>query len=937
MPSNSLSLLSLNVNGLRNKLHEVEDKLQTENPDLVCLTETKLNVSIPNQTIEIEGYDFLRLDRSKGKGGGLVLYHKKHLKTSFSENPLCKLTSCEYIEVEIQLSIRKKLKLILIYRPPKSNKQSFLGTLETSLHKLMDHKTSFCLVGDINIDLNDCTASEEKLAYINMLTSFNCRQIVNFPTRICQSRASLLDHIVLSEDLLCNSVKAVPCPFTDHEGILFNSNLYPETQRHSFVTFRSFKDFNEDTFNELLQNQDWTTFLQETQPDRAWEIFQENFSTTLNACAPLRTIRIKNKYKVSPWLNQDIKKVMVLRDRFYNKAKEKMDPDSWTVYRLIKNRVNYLVRKAKQDYFKYQFEAHDDSKGIWKTVNKLSKGSPSSKHTTTHISPECFAAQFSQAACPVTSQHRTTFYDFLGPQVDHLFEFHSISQEEVASRIRKLQVRKACGEDGISNRLLKCSVRITTPLLTHIFNLCLRTGTMPLSWKSARVVPVHKKGSKFDPKNYRPISLLSCVAKLYEHFLSQQMKEHLSTYDILTKKQHGFRTGFSTNTALITLTDFLYKALDNHKYSAGVFLDLSKAFDTIDHTVLLEKLKWYGFRGHSNAILSDYLQNRKFHVILNNKKSVEHPVVSGVPQGSILGPLLFIIYTNDIENAISYSDCLLYADDTALYHSHRDVDELMVRCQSDVNDLALWFSCNKLKLNADKTQFIIFGTRTSLRRLKTHNLILSIKDCRVHRADSITYLGVKLDECMSWDRQVDHVTKSISKAIGRLCVIKHLIPISVRKRIFPSLILPHITYCCSAWGGTSNSNILKLQRIINRFCRITLDIRNIRYPTRNLLREMDLLPVQQLHEYHTACDMFRFLSSSAELVNFPPLHRHLHNYPTRRGEDFNIPRTNIVIASSAFSSIGPKIWNSIPTEIRLSPSLNSFKQKLVTHLKESVQ
>lgn len=305
------------------------------------------------------------------------------------------------------------------------------------------------------------------------------------------------------------------------------------------------------------------------------------------------------------------------------------------------------------------------------------------------------------------------------------------------------------------------------PLAT-LFNNCLRYEYIPRDWKLAKVVPVFKKGDRGNPENYRPISLLPTISKLYEKFLSYQMNNYLESNNVLSNRQHGFRRNRSTETAVLSLTEKITSSLERQNYTTAFFLDLSKAFDTVDHDILLRKLLHYGIVGKSYKILKDYLSYRRFFVCINDQTSSMKNINVGVPQGSVLGPLLFIIYMNDFHNSLGATECLKYADDTVVFCSGTHLNECKLTLSNELVTASRWFSTNMLKLNNAKSEFIIFGTNNKLRALSPDDKQINTQSTTFTARTNVNYLGVTLDNQLNYGEHINRLCTKVDQILGRL-------------------------------------------------------------------------------------------------------------------------------------------------------------------------
>ena len=378
---------------------------------------------------------------------------------------------------------------------------------------------------------------------------------------------------------------------------------------------------------------------------------------------------------------------------------------------------------------------------------------------------------------------------------------------DVKNYIFNLNQNKSTKSNCSPIKYIKLSSHIISPIITKIFNKCINEGTFPDSLKEAEIIPLYKKGDKTVTSNYRPISLLSPFSKLFERHIYNQITNFLDKHNILHPFQYGFRKNKSTELALTQISEELSTQIQDGNITCSVFLDLAKAFDTVDHHILKSKLNQYGIRGLPAKLIGDYLNDRFQSTVINNIKSEPERIVCGVPQGSVLGPLLFLIYINDLPNACSL-DVRLFADDACLLQSHNNIVQLQSIVNNQLIKVNNWLKINKLSINYSKSNYIIF---TKQRIQKTLNI--NMEGNELERVRETKYLGVILDEKLNWKSHLEHIKSKISRGSYILSKLRHYVNIKTSITIYFSLIYPYLNYCITTWGATSNSNLLPIVRL----------------------------------------------------------------------------------------------------------------------------
>jgi len=443
---------------------------------------------------------------------------------------------------------------------------------------------------------------------------------------------------------------------------------------------------------------------------------------------------------------------------------------------------------------------------------------------------------------------------YLKEQFNCSFKFESLENKDVAEIIHKLNAKHSYGQDSISTVLLKQIASVIVPILTLIINQSLSTGIFPDKLKVAKIIPLFKKDDQHTFDNYRPISLLPAISKVFEKAVYLQLYDYLTKNNLLYKSQYGFRTLHSTETASLEIIDIITKNLDDDKIPLGIFLDLSKAFDTLNHEILIEKLNYYGIQNTELKWFNNYLTDRLQFVNFDNVNSDMLPITTGVPQGSILGPLLFIVYMNDIHKASTHFHAILFADDTNLtstlcsFNSDPNTS-LSSRINKELKNIQIWLEINKLSLNVTKTKYMIFHNRQ--RNIIDRIPKLELNGQNIERVTEFNFLGLTIDQHLTWNAHIQKISNKISRSIGIMNRLKRFLPQSILRTLYNSLILPHIQYSLLAWGNKSK-RVFKLQKRAVRL--ITCSKYNAHteplFKSLNLLKLDDIMILKTLKFYY---------------------------------------------------------------------------------------
>lgn len=476
--------------------------------------------------------------------------------------------------------------------------------------------------------------------------------------------------------------------------------------------------------------------------------------------------------------------------------------------------------------------------------------------------------------------------------------------------------------DEIPIHIIKLYNTLFSIPLTILFNQSISTGMFPEKFKLAKIIPIHKTGSKTDLCNYRPISILSNFSKIFESLMKYQLMLYLKKRDILNNRQFGFRSGLNTFDAINTFTSDLYTALNKNKSILSVFIDFSKAFDTVQSSILLDKMYHYGVRGCVHDWFRSYLNNRQQYTIFNNTSSSTKPVELGVPQGSILGPILFLIYINDISNISDTLHTILFADDATFYLIGENPTELINKTNIELQKFSNWCLANKLTVNTTKTHYILF-TKTITIHQPLPNL--TILNESILQVDKIKFLGVIFDKHLTFKHHISNLCLRLSRIIPLLLKVKHFAPIKILKCLYYAHIYPHLTYCNPIWSQTYPCHLSQVNILHKKIIRI-LTNSDFNEHTQPLFKSLNILNLADLSQLSIASFMYKTLNLSN--YNTQPL----HNYQTRNQYSLYIPRPNLTLFKHSTMYIGPKIWNYLPGDIKQSKSLSCFKTKLKSHL-----
>ena len=623
-----------------------------------------------------------------------------------------------------------------------------------------------------------------------------------------------------------------------------------------------------------------------------------------------KTVRFKkHKHKLSRWMTNSILNSIKFRDKLFLKLKTLNSGselhDSVSVNLKSYNKIlKKLIRQAKIKYYSDQFDKNKlNIRHTWSTIKEILNKCKDKKDFPTFFTikgenitdktdiSNSFNSFFANIGANLSNDIKymdnKTVSSYLKQRVVSSFRFECVNKTDVTKMIKNLASKNSSGHDGISARFIKRTLETITPSLTHIVNQSLCTGIFPDRLKITKVIPLFKKGDQYILDNYRPISLLPVISKVFEKIIFNQLYQYFTDNGLIFTSQYGFRRLHSTELASIELVDRITQYMDSGKLPLSIFLDLSKAFDTLDHSILLNKLNFYGISNTPLKWFQSYLWGRQQFVEFDGTSSDTTFINTGVPQGSILGPLLFLIYMNDIHMASEKFDMILYADDTNLISplcsfnssfscDKNDVNHMSEQINTELRNIQEWLNINKLSLNVSKTKFMIFHHHQ--RNIKTITPTLKINCEPVERVTEFKFLGLTIDENLSWEPHIQKISNKIARTLGIMCRLKNFLPTDILRILYNSLILPHLQYSILSWGFKRG----RLEKLHKRAIRI---ISNTKYNSHTdpLFKKLNLLKLKDLFELNVLKLFYKFKNNSLPFYvsNMFSDHTYSHSYTLR--------------------------------------------------------
>lgn len=954
--SDGFSIFSINCQSLNAHWDDLNDLLCTLVSDkfqfdIIGLSET-FKIS-PNIDYGVDGYH-KPIFKTRGDGddchGGVGLYIKDTVQFNVRNDISVFIPHViETLFVEVQTN-GKTIVVGIIYRPntaPRADIDIFTSTIYDINNIIMKEKKTSFLIGDFNIDLLKFTSHEKTNMFLNNMFTQGYLPLITKPTRITRQTATLIDHIYSNKLSLNYTTGILITDLADHFGtFILSKSTTSLTAQHNFTSVRKQKPDNITAFRNELAKIDFSSVLQSNCPNESYNKFIDLYMQSYDNTCPLKKIKLTRKMlQREPWITNGILTSSKKKQKLFHNKMKHPNEQNIQKYKTYCRVFNKIRRAAKSHYYTtiLQDNKHNIKK-TWSILNRVIR-----KQNDKSSLPESFkindktesnshkiANEFNSFFSSIGKLYgdkipdvATDFKSYLHGHYPNNFFMIPTDPNDVIQTAKKIKSKSSVGHDNISSIIMKETIHEVAIPLTHIFNQSFLTAVIPEQMKIGKLTPIYKSGSHNSFNNYRPISVLPAFSKLLEKLVCTRLLKFLDQFDILYKYQFGFRSKHSTVHPILHLLNDIADSNDKltKDNTIAIFLDLSKAFDTINHSKLLHKLNFYGIRGITNLWFQNYLFERKQYLNFNGVLSDTLRITCGVPQGSILGPILFLLYINDIQNSTALK-LLSFADDTTIYASSPNINDLVEHTNSEMLKVYKWLCSNKLSLNISKTNYSLFGPTVNKCQIAVNAITLNntviARSGKLNKSKPLKFLGLCLDENLTWRNHISYLTTKLAGAIFIINKVKHVLPYDALKTLYYSLFHSHLIYGILAWGHSEMANKIfilqkKILRIINN--------KPFGSHTNILFKQCQILKFSDLHHLQTCLFVHDYKNNKlpASFDNFFTDNTHMNS---RNSTNLFRYRPRTKFSSQLPKHKFPEQWNSLNNHQKLITSRGNFKKSL---------
>ena len=956
----------LNINSLRGqKFTDLKEILRDCPLEILCIDETRLNSNFTTAQFHINGYQYppFRRDRDtdgvavRNSGGGKMIFIK--------EGIICKrLEKYETENAEsicLQLIFKNKKWFILFgYRPESIDRRLFFEEINKTLSSAVNNYENIIVAGDLNIDLSQ--PNNDTNHYLSDLCdTFDLKNLVNVKTCYKSKNGSSIDVLLTNRPRSFYKTVSIETGLSDHHTLIatfFRSHYQRLPPKN--IKYRDTKNLDNDSFLNDVKNINLDELSRFVDPFTG---FLTLYKCIVDRHCPIKSKKIRGNDQ--PFMNHELRKAIMDRSRIRNKYNKWKSRENYLDLQNIKKKCKSLAKKAKHEHFNKVLSNNNmTNKDFWKLVKPALSDKNCDFGSTIILNEDGILVSSEKELVEIFNSHYVKIVENTtgtppssietgwdenhnkeslkpiiakilekfknhpsiksieehNPQIEE-FKIPLANKADINKLIKNINTKKSPGPDLILPSLVKMSADIIDEPLSNIINSMITNCIFSDTGKVAHVTPIYKKKARDDKVNYRPVSVIGSLSKIVERYVQDTIAEHMDK--CLSIFISAYRKRYSSNHVLIRLLESWKKHMDNKKFVGAVLMDLSKAFDCVPHDLLIAKMHAYGFDLDTLTFFYSYLKNRKQSVKVNNVLSTFLVLVSGVPQGSILGPIFFNLFINDLIYFLNKSDCLNFADDNTLSAFANTIPELIHILESE-SDIAInWFRENDMIVNPDKFQAIVINRKPT----DNSTFLLNFDSKNIETTSEVTLLGIDIDNNLTFNSHIHNLTKRAAGQLNYLCSNSRYLNLDAKRILVESFILANFNYCPLVWYFCSSESKRKQEQIQKRALRFLFNDYESDYEHLLVKANKPTLEIRKIRLL--ALEIFKTIQG----LN-PTYMKEIFIQNTRRGAQSNKlyvqSQNSKKYGSDTLRSLGPKIWNSLPIHFREATSLCAFKQLIKT-------
>lgn len=913
-------------------------------PKLIFLSETHVSGDIEPAELNVKGYQMVNCLTNNRRTGGVMALIREDMKYKIRS------TQCEQgylwlLSVEVNIG-RIKYLCSVIYHPPQAENAKFIDCFSEYLGSVSLFGGVNIIVGDFNFDLLKTSFYGDKLLSTVYMNGF--AQIVDSPTRITERSQTLIDYIVTNSRMLSFKVHLTP-RISDHCILSIHPDVETIRDRDVLVTSRSMKNYNIDRLQDGLLNTLWTNDSNDV--NVLADSFIESVADILNVMCPKEQRVFKQKYMNKVWITGDVKTNMQVRDNLYVRAVNERNSEVWEEYKRMRNKVVRQIRTEKERHFLEVIDNNrENSREMWKNLKQLlpekkclsapyeicfENDTTSDEGLIVHNFNKYFVNSIEEIVSRIPQYAHPDEAIFDIPRLNTEFSrYDQLTMTKLKGILKNLK-NVGGGLSGVSKKVLLDVCDVVGNRLLNVVNASLSTGQFPDKWKESIVIPVAKILNTKNYKEFRPINTVEIYEKVLEITVKEQLCKYCDDNNILVVNQSGFREEHSCETVIVNTCDIFKKEMDRGNYVIAVFLDFKRAFETVDRNILLQKLSCMGLKDNVLSWFKSYLSNRQQRVKFKNCVSESLYVRHGVPQGTVLGPLLFLLYINDLVRVIDGCSIELFADDTMIYLAGRNLEGMQQTINRNLEKIFEWLCINKLCINTSKSKFCLFGKKHSLNDVNIEEINIVINNDQIKHESYIKYLGVILDANLNFCRHAEYITRKFSKKVSFISRIGDQLSMGTKLLLYNSIAAPHLSFCSTLLYGLPACKIDQIQIVQNRAMRTVLKC-NRYTPIATMLNVSNLLSVKE--NILVSSYVFIFKLKNKMLPSYIcdrfVAFRDIHDHGTRNCDDFVLlDKCNTNLMLNSVLHRGVYNFNMLPKSVKDCRDLNVFKKLVKAHVR----